>query len=138
MRNARRKARAVQGATVLGVDTEVYLDGRLFGKPPDPGQARRYLERLSGRTHEVFSGLVLIHEGIEHSGTARTEVTFRELDAPLIEWYLTSGEWRDRAGGYAVQGRGAALIASIDGDYWNVVGLPVALLLDLAPWLLEP
>jgi septum formation protein len=137
LRNARRKAQAVQGDTVLGVDTEVFLDGRLFGKPQDSDQARRYLEQLSGRTHEVFSGLVLIHEGTEHSGTARTAVTFRKLDAPLIEWYLTSGEWRDRAGGYAVQGRGAALIAAIEGDYWNVVGLPVALLLDLAPWLLE-
>ncbi len=125
------------GDPVLGVDTEVYLDGRLFGKPADQGQARRYLERLSGRTHEVFSGLVLIHDGDERSGAARTEVTFRELDAGLIEWYLTGDEWRDRAGGYAVQGRGAALIAAIDGDYWNVVGLPVALLLGLAPWLLD-
>jgi septum formation protein len=136
LRNAQRKARAVPGHTVLGVDTEVYLDGRLFGKPPDEQAARAYLERLSGRTHEVFSGLVLIDDGAEHSGTERTEVTFRDLDAALIEWYLASGEWRDRAGGYAVQGRGAALIASIAGDYWNVVGLPVALLLDLAPWLL--
>ncbi len=137
LRNARRKAQAVEGGTVLGVDTEVYLDGRLFGKPRDEDQARRYLERLSGRTHEVFSGLVLIHDGVEHSGTARTEVTFRDLAPPLVEWYLEGGEWRDRAGGYAVQGRGAALVASIEGDYWNVVGLPVALLLNLAPWLLE-
>jgi septum formation protein len=135
LRNARRKAGAVPGDTVLGVDTEVFLDGHLFGKPADEHQARRYLERLSGRTHEVFSGLVLIHDGAERSGVARTEVTFRELDEPLIEWYVAGGEWRDRAGGYAVQGRGAALIASIVGDYWNVVGLPVALLLDLAPWL---
>ena len=78
MRNARRKARAVHGDTVLGVDTEVYLDGRLFGKPADEHQARSYLERLSGRTHEVFSGLVLIHDGGERSGAARTEVTFRD------------------------------------------------------------
>jgi septum formation protein len=137
LRNARRKAHAVEGDTVLGVDTEVYLDGHVFGKPQDEAQARRDLERLSGRTHEVFSGLVLVHEGAESSATARTEVTFRGLDAPLIEWYLRGAEWRDRAGGYAVQGRGAALVASIEGDYWNVVGLPVALLLDLAPWLLE-
>jgi septum formation protein len=135
VRNALRKAHAVSGETVLGVDTEVYLDGRLFGKPEDKHQARRYLDQLSGRTHEVFSGLALIHDGDERSGAARTEVTFRDLDAPLIEWYLASEEWRDRAGGYAVQGRGAALIASIDGDYWNVVGLPVALLLEMAPWL---
>jgi septum formation protein len=115
--NARRKARAVAGATVLGVDTEVYLDGRLFGKPDDEAAARTYLEQLSGRTHEVFSGLVLIHAGDERTGAARTAVTFRDLDPDLIDWYVASGEWRDRAGGYAVQGRGAALIASIDGDY---------------------
>ena len=136
VRNAQRKARAVEGGTVLGVDTEVYLDGRLFGKPGTEADARTYLESLSGRTHEVLSGLALIHRGEERTGHARTAVTFRALDEHLIEWYLGSGEWCDRAGGYAVQGRGAALIASIDGDYWNVVGLPVGLLLDLAPWLL--
>jgi septum formation protein len=122
---------------VLGVDTEVFLDGRLFGKPAGEADARTYLESLSGRTHEVFSGLALIRGGDERTGTARTQVTFRALDAPLVDWYLRSGEWRGRAGGYAVQGRGAALIASIDGDYWNVVGLPVALLLDIAPWVLS-
>ena len=66
----------------------------------------------------------------------RTTVAFRELDDGLLDWYLASGEWRGRAGAYAVQGQGAALVASIDGDYWNVVGLPVAALLDMAPWLL--
>ena len=136
VRNAQRKAGAVEGATVLGVDTEVFLDDRLFGKPADEPEARTYLESLSGRTHEVYSGLALIHGGEERTGHTRTAVTFRALDEHLIDWYLRSGEWRDRAGGYAVQGRGAALIASIDGDYWNVVGLPVGLLLDLAPWLL--
>jgi septum formation protein len=136
VRNALRKARAVAGATVLGVDTEVYLDGRLFGKPTDEAHARTYLEALSGRTHEVFSGVALIRDGEERTGTALTRVTFRALDPATIEWYLRSGEWRDRAGGYAVQGRGAALVAAIDGDYWNVVGLPVALLLELAPGLL--
>ena len=135
-RNALRKARAVEGDPVLGVDTEVFLDGRLFGKPADESEARTYLEQLSGRTHEVFSGLALIHDGQERGGVARTLVTFRTLDLPLIDWYLGSGEWQERAGGYAVQGRGAALIAAIDGDYWNVVGLPVALLLELAPSLL--
>ena len=136
LRNAQRKARAVAGEMVLGVDTEVYLDGRLFGKPADEREARRFLEQLSGRTHEVFSGLALIRDGEEIGGVARTQVTFRQLGPHLIEWYLASGEWRDRAGGYAVQGRGAALIAGMDGDYWNVVGLPAALLLDLAPDLL--
>jgi septum formation protein len=136
LRNAQRKAHAVPGELVLGVDTEVYLDGRLFGKPSDEREARTFLEELSGRTHEVFSGLVLLRDGREESGVARTEVTFRTLTPGLIDWYLDSAEWRDRAGGYAVQGRGAALIAGIDGDYWNVVGLPTALLLGLAPELL--
>jgi septum formation protein len=136
VRNAARKARAVTGDTVLGVDTEVYLDGRLFGKPADLAQARAFLERLSDHTHEVFSGIALIHGGTEQTGVARTEVTFRHLDPPLVDWYLRSGEWEGRAGGYAVQGRGTALIKGIAGDYWNVVGLPVPLLLDLAPWLL--
>jgi septum formation protein len=136
VRNARRKAQAVSGETVLGVDTEVYLDGRLFGKPGSEAQARGFLEQLSGRTHDVFSGIALVHEGAMQTGVARTEVTFRRLDTALIEWYLESGEWEERAGGYAVQGRGSALIAGIAGDYWNVVGLPVPLLLDIAPWLL--
>jgi nucleoside triphosphate pyrophosphatase len=137
-RNALRKARAVAGGAVLGVDTEVYLDGRLFGKPHDAEQARAFLEQLSGRTHEVYSGMALLQNGAELTGTARTSVTFRALEGPLIDWYLARGEWEGRAGGYAVQGRGAALIAGIDGDYWNVVGLPVALLLELAPWLVIP
>jgi septum formation protein len=137
VRNALRKARAVQGAKVLGVDTEVFLDGRLYGKPANEADARTYLESLSGRTHEVFSGLALIEDGSERTGTALTRVTFRDLEPDTIDWYLASGEWQDRAGGYAVQGRGAALIAGIDGDYWNVVGLPVALLLELSPGLLH-
>jgi septum formation protein len=135
-RNALRKARAVAGGTVLGVDTEVYLDGRLFGKPRDAAQARAFLEQLSNRTHHVYSGLALLRDGAETTGVARTAVTFRALETPLIDWYLAHAEWAGRAGGYAVQGRGAALIARIDGDYWNVVGLPVGLLIELAPWLI--
>ena len=135
--NALRKARAVEGRDVLGVDTEVYLDGRLFGKPAGEEEARRFLEELSGRAHEVYSGVALIHDGAERTAVERTEVRFRRLDPALVEWYLATGEWEGRAGGYAVQGRGAALTASIDGDYWNVVGLPVAALLDMAPWLLD-
>ena len=135
--NALRKARAATGGAVLGVDTEVYLDGRLFGKPPDARAARAFLEQLSGRTHEVYSGIALVRDGAERTAVERTEVRFRRLDPALIDWYLESGEWEGRAGGYAVQGRGAALIESIAGDYWNVVGLPVARLLDLAPELLS-
>ena len=136
--NALRKAHAVAGDVVLGVDTEVYLDGRLFGKPADAGEAGRFLEQLSGRTHDVFSGIALVRDGTERTAVERTQVRFRRLEPALVEWYLASGEWEGRAGGYAVQGRGAALVAAVAGDYWNVVGLPVARLLDLAPWLLTP
>jgi septum formation protein len=138
--NALRKARAVAGAaaaeaTVLGCDTAVALDGEVFGKPRDAEEAERFLRGLSGRAHAVHSGLALIEAGEERTAGARTEVRFRQLDGPTLRWYLDSGEWRERAGGYAIQGRGAALVAGIDGDYLNVVGLPLATLLELKPSL---
>jgi len=132
--NALRKARAVHGERVLGMDTEVVLDGRVYGKPADESEAETFLRRLSGRTHEVWSGIALrTQSGDERTSTACTRVTFRRLEQPDIDWYVASGEWRERAGGYAIQGKGAALVESIDGDYWNVVGLPVAELVRLAP-----
>src|SRR5207245_6061137 len=94
-----------------------------------------YLRRLEGRAHLVLSGLVLLDGDGERSGVERTVVTFRQLDERVRRWYLNTGEWRDRAGAYAIQGRGAALVERIDGDFWNVVGLPVPLLLGLAPEL---
>ena len=136
LENARRKARAVAGERVLGVDTEVVLDGEVLGKPGDEEAARAFLRRLSGRTHEVLSAVVLRADDGERSDVASTRVRFRSLGARDLDWYLASGEWRERAGGYAIQGRGAALVAEIEGDYWNVVGLPVAALVDLAPDLL--
>ena len=135
--NARRKAAAVEGHRVLGVDTTVVLDGRLFGKPTDEAEAETFLRRLSGRTHEVMSGIALRVGREERSDVAVTRVRFRRLEPPDLAWYLASGEWRERAGGYAIQGRGAALVEEIEGDYWNVVGLPVAALLRLAPDLLR-
>jgi septum formation protein len=135
--NALRKARAVSGERVLGVDTEVVLDGRVYGKPADEAEAETFLRRLSGRTHEVWSGIALRRDGDERTSNARTRVRFRRLEQADIEWYLAAGEWRDRAGGYAIQGRGAALVEAIDGDYWNVVGLPVAELVRLAPELVR-
>jgi septum formation protein len=140
LENAYRKASATEragGETVLGVDTIVALGRRLYGKPADEGDARATLEALAGRTHEVLSGLCAIGpDGRPRTAAARTEVTFRAFDGALLDWYLASGEWRDRAGGYAIQGRGAALVKSIEGDYFNVVGLPVAALLDLLPQVL--
>jgi septum formation protein len=138
--NARRKARAASRAPeerVLGVDTEVLIDGELLGKPSGPDEARGFLERLSGRTHTVLSGLCLLEGETERGGVADTHVTFRTLSPELVAWYLETGEWKGRAGAYAIQGNGAALVERIDGDYWNVVGLPVPLLLGLAPDLLE-
>jgi septum formation protein len=121
---------------VLGVDTVVALDGSLYGKPRNRDDARSTLEALSGREHAVIGGLCLIRDGGVQLASATTLVRFRTLGRGVIEWYLESGEWHDRAGGYAIQGRGAALVESIDGDYFNVVGLPVAALLDLEPALL--
>ncbi len=144
LENARRKARAVAegvaaDAVVLACDTEVVLDGRVLGKAEDEEAARTHLEALSGRTHSVLGGLVLLRggtaagEGEERSGIAVSEVTFRKLDQATIELYLASGEWRDRAGAYAIQGLGSILIERLEGDFSNVVGLPVGLLLELAP-----
>jgi septum formation protein len=139
--NAARKALAAaaqdDAALVLGVDTVVAVDGVVYGKPADAGEARATLRVLAGRTHEVVSGLALVRAGAVETATAVTRVTFRDLDDRRVESYVGTGEWRDRAGGYAIQGRGAALVRAIEGDYLNVVGLPVATLLDLAPELLS-
>jgi septum formation protein len=150
--NARRKARwgmaparspeirisghgAEDNTWVLGVDTDVALDGELLGKATDAAAARERLERLSGRTHLVLSGLVVAGAGGEREAVACTEVTFNDLNAETIDLYLASGEWRDRAGAYAIQGLGSILVASIRGDFSNVVGLPVPALLELIPGL---
>ena len=126
-----------RGVRVLGVDTLVALDGRIYGKPPDAAAAATTLRSLSGARHTVVSGIALLGAGPEpRCATARTAVAFRELDDATIDWYVAGGEWRDRAGGYAIQGRGMALVEAIDGDYANVVGLPVAALLALWPELL--
>jgi septum formation protein len=141
--NALRKARAglaaaPEGSRVVGVDTDVVLDGRTLGKAGDERQARERLAALSGRTHEVLSGVALVREGEEErTALARSLVTFRRLRPETIELYLRSGEWRDRAGAYAIQGLGSILIERLEGDFSNVVGLPVAALLPLLPELSE-
>ena len=138
--NARRKAAAVADQRpqelVLGVDTVVSLDGRLYGKPAGLVEAERTLRALAGRQHQVVSGICLLRGGQARQATAVTSVSFRAMDDARLAWYLGSEEWRGRAGGYAIQGRGAVLGASIHGDYLNVVGLPVGALLDLEPGLL--
>jgi septum formation protein len=129
------KARSVlaqaDGRPVLGCDTEVVCDGRVYGKPAGPEDAEEMLESLAGRTHEVVSGLVLLTPAWEEVRREVTRVTFRGLTPRDIAWYVGSGEWEGRAGGYAIQGRGAALVERIEGDYLNVVGLPVSALVRL-------
>jgi septum formation protein len=135
--NALRKAlagagHAHPGEVVLGVDTVVALDGRIWGKPAAHDAAEATLRALSGHTHEVISGLALVADGAEpETAIEVTRVTFHELEDAMLEWYLRSGEWHGRAGGYAVQGRGGVLVQRIDGDYLNVVGLPVGALAAL-------
>ncbi len=117
--------------TILGVDTVVALDGEIYGKPADEGAARETLKRLAGRTHEVVSGIALIDSTNPQVAHEVTKVSFRSLDEELIRRYVETGEWSGRAGGYAIQGQGALLVRRIMGDYLNVVGLPVAKMLDL-------
>jgi septum formation protein len=133
--HARGKARSVAGLAgdrpVLGVDTTVVLDGESYGKAADASEAERMLERFSGRTHAVVSGLCLLTrawEVVEHEETA---VSFRSLTPRDIDSYLASGEWKGRAGAYAIQGLGGRLVERVEGDYLNVVGLPGALLVRL-------
>jgi septum formation protein len=133
--HAQEKARSVAAEAgdrpVLGVDTEVVLQGLIFGKPADATEAEQMLEELSGKTHVVMSGLCLLTPGwevVEHEGT---RVTFRALTPRDLATYVATGEWEGRAGAYAIQGRGAALVRSIEGDYLNVVGLPASCLVRL-------
>jgi septum formation protein len=139
--NAHRKATAIAaqapGHIVLGVDTVVALGAQLYGKPQDRGQARSTLRALNGRRHRVLGGVCLISEKRVQTMVVSTQVEFRRLDEPAIERYLDSGEWVGRAGGYAIQGRGALLVRALEGDYLNVVGLPVAAITELAPGLFD-
>jgi septum formation protein len=127
------KARSVEGGEqpVLGVDTVVVCEGRVLGKPGSPAEAEEMLELLGGRTHEVVSGLCLRTPAWEESRLETTQVEFRPLTPRDLAWYVGSGEWEGRAGAYAIQGRGAALVRRIEGDYLNVVGLPAALLVEV-------
>ncbi len=133
--HARGKVRSVADAAgerpVLGVDTIVHCGGRVFGKPSSAEEAAEMLEVLGGEEHEVVSGLALVTPGWELVEHEVTRVRFRPLTPRDIASYVGAGEWQGRAGGYAIQGRGAALVAGIRGDYLNVVGLPAAALLDL-------
>jgi nucleoside triphosphate pyrophosphatase len=132
--NARMKARAVErGGLVIACDTDVVLDGTALGKPANEAEAREYLDRMSGRAHEVLSGLVVLSEEGERSGLERTTVVFKRLSDAEKERYVEFAEWRGRSGGYAIQTLGSTLVERVEGSVSNVVGLPVGLLLELAP-----
>lgn len=135
-RLARAKARDVAGIrrddVVLGADTEVVLDGEVLGKPRDDEDARAMLARLSGRTHDVVTGYELydVAAARAEGGVVRTRVEFARLSPGEIDAYVVTGEPRGKAGGYAIQGRGAGMIRRIEGSYTNVVGLPLREVLE--------
>jgi len=119
---------------VLGADTVVVVDGEILGQPSNDEDARRMLRLLSGKWHEVLTGLALVRAGnaprvlVEHE---TTRVRFCEMSPDEIDWYVSTGEPSDKAGAYAIQGRGGLFIEEIEGDYFNIVGLPVRLLYEL-------
>jgi len=137
-RLARAKAEAVAGSRlfglVLGADTTVLVGGEILEKPRDADDARRMLRRLAGRWHEVLTGVALVRAetGRAVVGLERTRVRFAETSDEEIDWHVQTGDVLDKAGAYAIQGRAALFIEAIDGDYWNVVGLPVRLVYELA------
>lgn len=117
----------------VGSDTVVSLDGCIYGKPSSVEDARQMLQNLSGREHDVFSGIAIVapHKNIKYVTYVQTKVTFRNLSSELIQWYLDTGEAFDKAGAYGIQGKGARLISKISGDFYNVVGLPIGVLDEL-------
>jgi septum formation protein len=137
-RLAREKAEAVARTRlfglVLGADTTVVVDGEILEKPRDAVDARRMLRLLGGRWHEVLTGVALVRAetGRTAVGVERTRVRFAETSEEEIAWHVETGDVLDKAGAYAIQGRAALFIEAIDGDYWNVVGLPVRLVYELA------
>lgn len=132
---AEKVARQISEGLVLGADTIVVIDGEILGQPGDDANARRMLGLLNGKWHEVLTGVALVRPGdrqqtlVEHEST---RVRFCEMSAEEIEWYVSTGEPRDKAGAYAIQGQGGILIREIKGDYFNIVGLPIRLVYEMA------
>jgi septum formation protein len=134
-RLARAKARAVSekgSLPVLAADTEVVCDGVVLGKPASEEEARAMLRRLSGRPHEVVTGVCLVGGRGAHSGVERSRVTLTGLSDEEVAWYVATGEPFDKAGGYNIHGRGALFIETVEGSPSNVAGLPARLVLQLA------
>lgn len=134
-RLARDKAQSVarsETLPVLAADTVVVCEGRVLGKPESPVEAYEMLRLLSGRTHEVVTGVCLVAGGVARSGIERTGVTFAPMTEDDVAWYVATGEPLDKAGGYHVDGRGAFFVTAVFGSPSNVAGLPVRLVLRLA------
>lgn len=132
---AERKAQSVADqhpdALVIGADTVVVLDGAIIGKPSGEEQAKEMLKKLSGRIHQVYTGVALCEKGSSQTFSCCTEVEFASLSDAEIDWYLTTEEPFDKAGAYGIQGYGARFVKGIKGDYFNVMGLPVNRLYEI-------
>jgi septum formation protein len=139
LENALRKARAARrpdrAEIIIGCDTIVVVEGRIYGKPADERQAAATIRALAGREQRVISGLAVLVGDEQRTALASTGVTFRAIDEDTLAAYVATGEWRERSGGYAIQGAGSELVESIDGEVENVVGLPLRTLLRLCPEL---
>ena len=134
-RLAREKAQAVAGShpgeIVLAADTTVVIDGKIIGKPADEEHAREMIQMLSGNWHEVLTGVAVARNGNAEVGMQRTRVKFARMNEKEIEYLVSEGDPLDKAGAYAVQAQAALFIEAIDGDYWNVVGLPISLVYEM-------
>ena len=139
---AKRKAWEVyerEEGTIIGADTIVVLNGKILGKPRDEEEAILMLKALSGKVHDVITGYCIIHEGREISNAVTTKVKFRDLNEEEIKAYVKTGEPLDKAGAYGIQGKGALLVERIEGDYYNVMGFPIRIIVELgklgfSPW----
>ncbi|HII61686.1 Maf-like protein [Pyrococcus horikoshii] len=139
---ARKKALSVSskfpGATIVAADTMVIFRGKTLGKPRNAEEARKMLRALSGNVHKVITGYCIIHNGRIIEGVEETEVKFREIGDELLEWYISTGEWKDKAGAYGIQGYASIFVEWIKGDYYNVVGLPIKVVVELTKLGFKP
>ena len=135
IRLAKEKAEVVAslypGSTILAADTTVVIDGQIIGKPVDHDDAKRMIRLLAGNWHEVLTGVAVVNDGETRSAIERTRVKFHEMNDAEINFLALRGDPLDKAGAYAVQAQAALFIEGIEGDYWNVVGLPISLVYRL-------
>lgn len=128
LQKAKAVADTLPNCCVIGADTVVYLDGDILGKPHTPENAKRYLTRMQGRLHTVYTGVAVIAAGNADVRHCRTDVTFAPMTQREIDWYVSTGEPLDKAGAYGVQGPGGMFVEKVEGNYFNVIGMPLPLL----------